>query len=312
LRLRSGKRRGPDAGSVQSMRPRSLCKIRPSTRESRWECHNLDQVRVTSLNLLRQIGIGHRRRAARGRRGALRRRSHVPLSFRALLLERPLLRRHLASVLRRLPRSISGRRVSAQCRCEARGSEDRDKLQAAQRPVPVGRASNGAAFCARPASATESAQVRNRDVNDSGPGARVRSRACPTGSFTCRFRVPVQRERRGRLGVGSRAIARLESARDAAVVSSGQRRMTRKECRARIACVARCLRVRWCHVCDGRRWWQGWPVQAVLSAGPSAPAKPGQGHERSRGGCVRRRQATRTGAATRQALPCESSLTPAF
>jgi hypothetical protein len=28
--------------------------------------------------------------------------------------------------------------------------------------------------------------------------------------------------------------------------------------------------------------------------------------------CVRRNEATRTGAATRQALPCESSLTPAF
>ncbi len=40
------------------MRLRNLCEIRPSTRESRRECSNLDQVRVTSLNLLRQIGIG--------------------------------------------------------------------------------------------------------------------------------------------------------------------------------------------------------------------------------------------------------------
>ena len=48
---------GPDGGRVQSMSLRNLCEIRPSTRESRWECSNLDQVRVTSLNLLRQIGI---------------------------------------------------------------------------------------------------------------------------------------------------------------------------------------------------------------------------------------------------------------
>jgi len=74
----------------------------------------------------------------------------------------------------------------------------------------------------------------------------------------------------------------------------------------------RCLRVRWGHVCDGRRWWQSCPVQALPGPGASAPPEPGQGHDRSRGGCVRRSQATRTGAATRQALLCESSLTPAF
>jgi hypothetical protein len=44
-------------------------------------------------------------------------------------------------------------------------------------------------------SSSVSAQERNRDVNDPGPGARVRPRrACPalgapTGSFTSRFRV---------------------------------------------------------------------------------------------------------------------------
>ena len=58
----------PDAGSVQSMRPRSRVKIRPETRESRWKCHDLDHVRVTSSNLRRQIGgrqIGGRQRVAK-------------------------------------------------------------------------------------------------------------------------------------------------------------------------------------------------------------------------------------------------------
>ena len=84
------------------------------------------------------------------------------------------------------------------------------------------------------------------------------------------------------------------------------------EMQGRIACVNGCLRVRSCHVCDGCRWWQGGPVQALAGPGASALSAPRQDHERSRGGCVSRNQATRTGAAARQALPCESFLTPAF
>lgn len=39
------------------MRLWSRCENPAFNTRSRWECHNLDQVRVTSLNLLRQIGI---------------------------------------------------------------------------------------------------------------------------------------------------------------------------------------------------------------------------------------------------------------
>ena len=84
------------------------------------------------------------------------------------------------------------------------------------------------------------------------------------------------------------------------------------ECMRRIACVSGCLSVRWCHVCDGRRWRQGRSVQAILGAGASAPPEPRERHDRGRGDRVRRNQAARTGVATRQALSCESSLTPAF
>ena len=89
-------------------------------------------------------------------------------------------------------------------------------------------------------------------------------------------------------------------------ILTGNHRMTA------VACVGQPLCVRWCHVCDSRRRRQGCPAQALPGAGKSTPPKPRQDDDRTRGGCVRRSQATRAGTATRQAIPCESFLTPAF
>lgn len=132
------------------------------------------------------------------------------------------------------------------------------------------------------------------------------------GSFTSRFRLSgSQREMRAAAcQIASRRAARSRT-RDG-VISSGRTSRNRAGMRRRIACVSGCLRVRWCHVCDGHRWRQGCPVQAVPGTGPCAPPEPREKHDRGRGDRVCRKQAARTGAATRQALPCESSLTPAF
>jgi hypothetical protein len=88
-------------------------------------------------------------------------------------------------------------------------------------------------------------------------------------------------------------------------ITSITRRCISSSARCRVGIAGPCR-------CDGRRSCQGCPVQALPCAGASAPPKPAQSDDRGRGGCVRRSQATRTGVAARQALPCESSLTPAF
>ena len=68
-----------------------------------------------------------------------------------------------------------------------------------------------------PLSSAESAQVRNRDVNDPAPGARVRPRGAPRGRSRLGSACPLQGQMRGRLRIRSRTVARPERARDAVV-----------------------------------------------------------------------------------------------
>lgn len=108
--------------------------------------------------------------------------------------------------------------------------------------MPVGRVSNGAAFCAAPVIVGVSGGTEPRRQHPPPRRARAAPGA-PKGSFTSRFRVPGSVLDARAAACRIAAVARRESARRAVVVSSGRMTPDTDGMQGRIACVNRCLRV---------------------------------------------------------------------